>query len=405
MPRRWLELGRTNDAVWGRIKGTANEPYQVAIDLQTSSATCTCPSRRRPCKHAVGLTMLNAAAPPAEAPPPEWLAASLQQRQKPAERRAIVDPERAAARARRREQRITEGVDDLQRWLEDLLRAGLAEAASRPWRSFEQMSARLVDAQAPGLARYVRELGSLPYGVRDWPERMVIELGQVWLLLTAWRRLQELEPGLRADVRSLVGLNEARDDVLDRPPEHDAWDVLGRRVIEGERMLVQRTWLWGRNSQRWALLLDFDPGGQPVEHGLAPGQSFEADLCFYAGAAPLRALVRGAPRQVDAVATLPGCSVASAMRAYAESLGRNPWQERTPLALASVVPMRRDGAWSVTDEQHHMVELSGPAGWQLLAVSGGQPIDVFGEFNGFSLHPLSVAYNGRLVPLRDVAET
>src|SRR5205085_9525128 len=145
--------------------------------------------------------------------------------------------------------RISDGVDELERWLHELVRAGLAEVAARPWYSFEQMSARLVDAQAPGLARLVRQLGGLAYTASNWPERMLIDLGQMALLVEAWRRLDSLPPGQQADVRSLVGINESRERVLARPPVHDVWDILGRRVLDGDRMRVQRTWLWGQRTR------------------------------------------------------------------------------------------------------------------------------------------------------------
>src|SRR6185503_2796423 len=119
----------------------------------------------------------------------------------------------------------------------------------------------------------------LPHTAANWPERMLIDLGQVKLLLEAWRRLDALAPDMQAEVRGLVGINEAREDVLASQPVHDVWDVVGRRVIEGERMLVQRTWLWGQATRRWALLLDFAVGGQSIEQRVTPGASFEADLC------------------------------------------------------------------------------------------------------------------------------
>jgi hypothetical protein len=38
-------------------------------------------------------------------------------------------------------------------------------------------------------------------------------------------------------------------------------------------------------------------------------------------------------------------------------------------------------------------------GWKLLALSGGKPISVFGEWNGRAFSPLSVFSEGRLVSL------
>ena len=205
--RKWqasaADLGR--DVVWGEYQGSAAQAYRVAVDLSGPAFACSCPSRKSPCKHALGL-MLLAASDPANVPPgeaPEWLAASLPTRRTQVEARPEPNAEQEK-RASRREQRISDGVEDLQRWLEDLVRTGLAEAATRPWSSFEQMSARLVDAQAPGLARLVRDLGSLPHTRSNWPERMLIDIGQLSLVLEAWRRRDALEPRLQAEVRAQV---------------------------------------------------------------------------------------------------------------------------------------------------------------------------------------------------------
>jgi hypothetical protein len=311
-----------------------------------------------------------------------------------------VEPRSASTR--RREARISAGVDELDRWLQDLVRAGLADAASRPWSAFAHMSARLVDAQAPGLARFVRDLGALPHAASNWPERMLIDIGQLALLLDAWRRLDHLHPDLQAEVRSLVGIAEPRDAVLARPGVHDVWDVLGRRVLQGERVLVQRTWLWGRKTRRWALLLDFSVAGQPIQQVVTPGLSFEAELHFYAGTVAQRALVGTHPRDVGSPVSLPALGVHAALRAYAGMLGRSPWLERAPLALDNVVPRRaRDAGWWLGDGVQQ-VPFDAAAGWQLLAMSGGRPVQVFGEWDGFRLSPLSVASDGELWQVRDL---
>src|SRR5207302_318551 len=141
------------DAVWGEHQGSAREPYRVAIDLSGPAFNCSCPSRKVPCKHALGLFLVHAAQPGGTYEPPEWAAAWLAARRArtqtaPVDKPAPADPERAARdqaeRVRRREERISRGVEDLDRWLQDFARAGLAEMASRPWSTYEQMSARLV---------------------------------------------------------------------------------------------------------------------------------------------------------------------------------------------------------------------------------------------------------------------
>jgi hypothetical protein len=406
--RKWRTTGRTNSALWGECQGSAAEPYGTVVDLTGPAYRCSCPSRKSPCKHALGLLLAfvaDASSAPSGEPPlfaAEWLANRTRAR----ERAPAADPERAALeqqkRAQRRDARIERGIDDLESWLHDLLRAGLAETAQRPGTTFDQMAARLVDAQAAGLARLVRELAIMPHLGHTWPERMLIAIGRLGLLLEAWRRQDALEPDLRADVRSIVGIAETRDDVLATSAVHDRWDVIGRRVIDGERFRVQRSWLWGRGTQRWALLLEFAAGPQALDSSLVPGTSVDGALCFYSSAVPLRALLKNPPRLTGSVGRLRAVPVAGMLRGYANALGANPWLERWPAALEGVVPRRArgDNAWWLAHADGARLPLAGSAGWQLAALSGGHPIDVFGEWDGYSVWPLSVVVDGRCVPLR-----
>jgi hypothetical protein len=357
-----------------------------------------------PCKHALGLLLVDAANPNGleQTEPPDWVAIRSA---RPQPKQAPADVERAARdqaqRIRRREVRIQAGVDDLDRWLQDFARAGLAEMAARPWSTFEQMAARLVDAQAPGLARMVRDLGAAPHTHANWPERMLINVGRLVLLVEAWRARDALDPDLRAEVRSLVGIAEPRESVLAQPAVRDEWDIVGRRLLEGERMRVQRTWLRGATSKRWALILEFSAGGQPLDRTLLPGTRVDCELCFYPGVAQLRALVKSEPRLTMRESLPAAESVDRVVHGFAALLGQNPWLERMPAVVADVVPARGDeGTWHVVDSQQQAMSLGGD-GWQLMALSGGQPIDVVGEWDGYRLWPLSVHAGGALIPLRE----
>ena len=412
-PRKWRSTGANGQAVWGECQGSAAEPYRVTIDLAGPAYRCTCPSRKLPCKHALGLFLAYAGqadrATTEDAPTwvTDWLAGRTRSTDRAASKAPkAVDPVRAAAdqekRVRRREERITQGVDDLERWLHDLLRTGLAETAQRSSASFEQMAARLVDAQAAGLARFVRELAILPHISSTWPERMLVSIGRLGLLIEAWRRQDALDPDLRAEVRSLVGIPESREDVLETPPVHDRWDVLGRRLIDGDRLRVQRTWLRGATTQRWALVLDFSAGPQPLDSTLVPGTSVTGALHFYSGALPMRALAGEPLVYAGVVEQLAAVSIGDALRAYAEQLARNPWLERAPLALHRVYVRRAQAGnrWAAVADDGRNVPLAGESTWHLAALSGGHPVDLFGEWDGYSVWPLSVMVDGRCVPLR-----
>jgi uncharacterized Zn finger protein len=72
-PASWQNLGANDDAYWGECKGSAL--YQVRVARPNHAAKCTCPSRKSPCKHVLGLLVLAATMPGAllETQPPEWV--------------------------------------------------------------------------------------------------------------------------------------------------------------------------------------------------------------------------------------------------------------------------------------------------------------------------------------------
>ena len=71
----WVELGMTGDVLWGLCRGSGKNPYQVAVDLAGPAYKCSCPSRKFPCKHALGLLMMWAGGSSAdEIDPPAFVA-------------------------------------------------------------------------------------------------------------------------------------------------------------------------------------------------------------------------------------------------------------------------------------------------------------------------------------------
>jgi hypothetical protein len=397
VPARWRVLAAAEGYVWGQVQGTAL--YRVGVALEAPAFTCTCPSPKNPCKHGLALLLVHARAPEAfaAAPVPGWLTEWDERRRARAARRErgeIADPSAQARRLAGREARILAGLDDLELWLGDLVRQGLAGVQGRPYAFWDGPAARLVDAQAPGLARRVRALAGVAASGAGWPERLLERIALIFLLIQAYRREAALPPDLRAEVRQLVGWTVSQEELLaTAPPVADRWQVLGQRIEEDERFRTQRVWL--QSGARWALILSFAAAGAPVDRSLRPGTTVDADLVFYPGVAPVRALVKGRRGTADGVA-FAGTSIAAARAGYAAALAQNPWLDEAPVALAGVVPDRD----RLGDDDHSL-----PIGRRfaranpLVAVAGGRPVGVFGEWNGDSILPLGVQVEDRYVPL------
>jgi hypothetical protein len=407
--RHWQNLGRSSAAVWGECQGSAL--YQVRVDLGAFAYGCTCPSRKLPCKHVLGLLLLAAGTPeavPAGEPPPwivEWLAkraarAEKRQQQEAANRPA--QPMDAAGRARRaaeRERRVSEGLDFLDAWLADLVRGGLAGLERRPPSFWEEAARRLVDAQAPALAARINRLGELPGSSPDWPRRLLGQLGRVALLTHAFRRLDQLDPALQHDVRQLVGWTVQQEQLVSQGAEvvEDAWCVLGSLVEEEGRLRSQRTWLLGQESGRAALHWQFAAGGQPFARQFPPATVLAGKLVFWPGAVPQRAAFVGDYVLRGPMQVLRGAAgIEPFLRRVAEDLARQPWLDRFLAVLSGVVVHAgREGTWHVRDAAGNVLPLGGGAPWKLLAASGGHPVALAGEWNGQALYPLGVFANGR----------
>src|SRR5438552_1455400 len=105
--RKWLSLGRDAQVAWGECQGSGKDPYRTQIDLSEPAFRCTCPSRKFPCKHGLGLFLLLANQPGefAQATPPAWVTEWLANRAKRAEQAAegkkakqVATPDGAAKR-------------------------------------------------------------------------------------------------------------------------------------------------------------------------------------------------------------------------------------------------------------------------------------------------------------------
>jgi SWIM zinc finger len=407
--KSWEDIGRSPEAVWGECRGSA--VYQVRVDLSDLAVKCSCPSRKQPCKHAIGLLFVSVEAPPPDATPPDWVTDWLARRaaRKRAEGRdepVPADPEAKEKREKRRRSRISAGLDALDLWMEDLVRGGLAAAETQPPSFWEEQAKRMVDAQAPGVATRLRRLSELPNTSPDWTGRLLDALGRLALLSEAFRRLDVLDDPLAESVRVEVGISLSQKEVLERGERvDDRWIVLGQRTEVEGRLTVRHTWLLGEDTRRYALVLQFAASGSPFAEGFVSGTAWKSELAFYPGAFPLRAIVRSRAGGETRVKRLPGHETIEAFLDHAsQATALQPWLERLPTALSGVVPLLdgrlEGGRWLVRDRAGEALPLAGGEHWTLLALSGGRPVNLAAEWYGEGLIPLGVVAGGtyRVLP-------
>ncbi|WP_112467867.1 SWIM zinc finger family protein [Streptomyces triticisoli] len=407
----WSEAGSSDEGtVWGLCKGSGSRPYRTVVDIADAAGPaykCSCPSRKFPCKHALGLLLLWAsddgaagAVPPGRAPDwaEQWAAG---RKKRTAEKRAAgtagsasgsADPRAARRRAERRAERITTGATELEQRLADLLRGGLATAEQAGYGLWEETAARMVDAQAPGLAARVRELAAIPSSGPGWPVRLLEECALLHLLDQGWLGRERLPEGLAATVRSRVGLPASADG----PAVRDHWLVLAQYDTADAKLTTRRIWLYGAGSGRTALLLSYGAAGRAPELALPVGLALDAEVSAYPGVGQLRAALgeRFTPPAPTRIRP-PGVTTAQAAACYGEALRDDPWLESVPVTLGEVVPVPDGESWQLADAGCDSALPLAPAArtrpglWRLVALSGGAPVTVFGECGHRGFTPLA----------------
>jgi hypothetical protein len=414
-PAKWSAMGASDRAWWGECQGSGKEPYRTCVEPAAPAYKCSCPSRKFPCKHSLGLMLLIAGGKadfPANAPPPwveEWLASREKRDQKKQERQekkteAEADPEAKEKRERQRKERMSGGLRDLNQWLADILRGGLSELERKAPEFWEQATSRLVDAQAPGLAAWIegmrRQVAARESG---WPERVLQLMGRIKLAIEGFARFDNLPEATQADLRAILGWPLDKGDFLGRSPEvADTWEVLASTIADKETLREQRIYLSGRETRRQALILNFAYGNQPLDAGFTPGTAFRGAVVFYPGGYPLRALLKERSAETSGMVLPPGFpDFHSALAAYGEAVAGNPFHIRFPMTVANLRPHRMGERLYLRDAAgcDLPVAKAFARDWQLVSQSGGLPLTLFGEWAEGAFLPLA-CWDGRYRPFQ-----
>jgi hypothetical protein len=260
----------------------------------------------------------------------------------------------------------------------------------------------MVDAQAPGVAAWLRRLPAVIASGSGWPGRLLDELALLHLLIRGYARRADLPADLVATIRDHIGFTVSRADVLAGPPVRDGWVVVSFRDLDTELVSTRRVWLRGNLSGRWAQVLFFAAGGASLDSSLIPGTILDADLHFYPGRARLRAAV--GTTHTDAVPMAgwqpPSSTVSEAADSWASALAADPWQHQIPVVLRGRVDQDERG-WTCTDIDGAAVAVHGVELdlWRLLALTAGTVVDLTGEWSPAGFRPATVIRAGRLVGL------
>lgn len=172
-------------------------------------------------------------------------------------------------------------MQELELWMKDLLRTGLMHVASSQRGSIYEMARRMVDAQASGVAQRLYEIYEIDYNAEGWKELLLDRLSRLYLLISAYRRIETLSEDWQVELRTMVGIPQAQDEVLAGEGVEDDWLVLYTEERSTGDNRTEVAHLYGLQSGRYAVRLTFIVPGRPsMELSLMEGVVYRAKLFF-----------------------------------------------------------------------------------------------------------------------------
>ena len=400
-PGKWVSMGANHAAIWGECQGSGSKPYQTQVDISNVAFKCSCPSRKFPCKHGIGLLLLHAKDVSlfANTTMPDWVNSWLQQRTEKQEKKEEKEKKQAdpAAQAKRNEQRqarVTDGIDELLLWIKDIFRSGIIQIPEKQHTVFPQLVKRMIDAQAPGLAALLKNISRINFYTEGWQSQFAEQMLDMYLLAKSWVNKAGLAENMRQDLMQRIGFTISQEELRSKDGIKDIWLVCGKQVLDEDGIVTEKFWLLGTKGVHAALVLQFIVRGQGNQYNFTAGMYIEAELVYYPGVVQQRALVKD--WKAVAAATAP-----TAMIAHFDDLTmqrRNvltewPFLSSGVYFIDQVTPVLINQQWHLQDIHKRVLPIDAAycGIWQLLALSGGYPSSmaiVYSENN--AVYPLGV---------------
>lgn len=379
---KWSNQGINDKALWGECQGSGKNPYKTQVDLLNVAFKCSCPSRKFPCKHGLGILLLygrqNNLFSVTNAP--DWVNEWIEKRNEKVEKASEkvskpVDIETQAKRAQQRHKKIELGIQELQLFLKDIVRNGILNIPEKAPAIFNNLAKRMIDAQAPGLAFMVRELGEINYFKENWHTQFIDQIAKLHTASTAYQNIEQLNELLKEDIRTIVGYNRNNDNLMLQNGIIDHWFVLAKTIHQQEQLQIQKTWLHGIKTGKNALIIQYFVKSQQPELNLTPGTIADAEIVYFTSAQPHQAIIKSLQGVQTMLNINFGFTDWDQMFNFERNLIQNfPFITSQVFLIRQVVLATKNQFWYLKDKAGVAIPLIANEGVRLkmLAITGGE---------------------------------
>ncbi len=402
-PKLWTDIGWATPWLWGQVRTKGSLVYRVLLHKPTKSSQCSCSASIQPCVHVLALLhgwQSQALVARADQPLPDWIPEKItpppEKRPPPASKKpaSLIPPARVLE--------MEAGYTFLKAWLYDQSQIGWKSVLETGPDTLDETAARLVDHRLPGPARLIRELATPP----PWgssADHVRRTLSRLFLATRGFSHRAQLSEEEWLHLMVFTGVTIRKDTLKKTPPVVDQWQILHLQEEEAEADLrSRRTWLYGPNSGRFALLLDFAWKKAPLPPPLVAGGGWNGECYFYPGSGQHRVILGEGQHAALQSAVLPAHSTWNEAKdelALQQSLA--PLQREHPMMIKGT-RIRRTGQMTALidrDGQSYPIVLSDSGFRELLVRETSDGLHLFGVFLDGFFHPLTVIEGDRFTAL------
>lgn len=408
-PNFWRSLEGNATHLWGECKSGGARFFRTVVHPQNRLFYCNCSSQQVPCPHALSLLLFTITQPDIfriTHDLPTWLEQGKEKLRPPGLKpKPLVDPALVEARQQRvLDDRVTlmrAGSAELLNWVKDNARLGLAALYRQPDEYWEQFAALMVDAKLGAIGKQIRQVPAILKS-DDWSEALIDSLTRWYLFAKSMQVYASLEDHWQEELLVQGGMTTKKKDLEKLPGVVDYWLVLDMEEGQEDRLDYRITYLFGTSSQVLGMLLDYSWNNQGYDHYWRIGQGVQAEAVDYPGAYPIRLHLKNIRAAIQPVEITGFQTFQELLDQYAQVLALNPLLRELPVIVEQVLPIPRgNDQWLLVDQQDRAIALQGKqtgALWKVLAVSGGNPLSLFGTWDGRRFLARTIL-QGAVIPL------
>lgn len=397
-PRQWASLGFNQSLIWGFCRTKGATRYKVAFDLQLGQGFSNSPAPVKPDKYILALLLLfqdDASLFMPTPYPPDWVTEGMARPPAAPMASNTTSPSRLSGFDKRLPLMV-QGQQELAQWLRDVARQGLGALQAAEPTTWETIASRLTDAKLGGLANRLRRLATQRERP-DWDKLFRQEIAALYLWSEAFARFDDQTDSMQQELMLQGGWTPRKEDILrESAGVEDCWFVLSHTIGAEEQLAFQRTWFWGQDTGKTALVLEYAWGNTPFETQWSAGTGYQGAMHFYPGTFPLRAV----PGLLSPVYSPfhPQTGLFAHFRelgdAFARAVAQQPWMEELPCGVASVTSVVAAEGNFFRDQLQYLIPLATTAG---SALPESSPQTILGAWNGTAFKPWATYGNNQLI--------